>query len=621
MGIHTKSVDDIEEVDVIVAGGGTAGCVVAARLAEADPSLSILVIEGGRDNHDDPTVVNPAPFLTHLQPSNKSALFWKGNKAPQLADREVIIPSGGILGGGSSINFMMYTRAQRPDFDSWKTPGWSADEILPYMKKLETYHGKGNKDLHGYDGPIQVTDGGYRGTDSEADLISAAARVGMREIEDLQDLDSNDGCSKWMRTVSKEGKRQDAAHVYLHPKLADAEKYPNLHVVVEAQVVRVLFDENKRASGVEYRANPHFQASIALTAAPVRTVKARKMVIVSCGAMGTPTVLERSGLGNPEVLKKAGVDLVADIAGVGQEYQDHHLLLYPYRTGLRPDQTIDALLSGRADFANMLEKKDKTLGWNTVDFAAKIRPSEAEVTALGPEFQKSWDADFKNSPSRPLMLMAAVMCFLGDPASVPEGQYVTTGMYTAYPYSRGHIHITSPDVDAPVDFDVGFFTDADDIDLKKQIWAYKKQRELMRRTQMYRGELAAGHPKFPAGSKAACVETEEAPVASDVKDIEYTAEDDAAIVQFLRENVNTTWHSLGTCKMAPREEGGVVNKNLSVYGVEGLKLADLSIVPENVGANTNNTALTIGEKAAAIFIKELGLAGSNLEGEMKSCVV
>ncbi|KAK7961638.1 uncharacterized protein PG986_002463 [Apiospora aurea] len=613
MAIHTKSADDIDEVDVIVAGGGTAGCVVAARLAEADPSLSILVIEGGRNNHNDPAVVNPAPFLSLLQPSSKAALFYKANKAPQLADRESIVPSGGILGGGSSINFMMYTRAQRPDFDSWDTPGWSADEILPYMKKLETYHGPGNKAVHGYDGPVHVTDGGYRGTGSEADLIAAAKALGYPEIEDLQDLDSNGGSQRWLRTVSKEGKRQDAAHVYLHPKLEDGSKYPNLHVVVEAQVVRVVFDENKRAVGVEYRANPHFQASIALSAAPVKTVKARKMVVVSCGALGTPSVLERSGLGAADVLKKAGVPLVADLPGVGHDYQDHQLLLYPYRTGLRPDETIDAMLSGRVDFATMLEKKDKTLGWNTIDFCSKIRPSEDEVAALGPEFKEAWDRDFKNAPSRPLMLMASIMCFLGDPASVPEGQYVTTGTYTAYPYSRGHMHITGPSVDDPLDFDVGFFTDAGDVDLKKQIWAYKKQRELMRRTQMYRGEVAAGHPKFPAGSKAACVELEASLLSSgaeNVRDVEYAAEDDAAIEQFLRENVATTWHSLGTCKMAPRESKGVVDGNLSVYGVEGLKLADLSVPPENVGANTNNTALTIGEKAAAIFIKELGLGGA-----------
>lgn len=186
---------------------------------------------------------------------------------------------------------------------------------------------------------------------------------------------------------------------------------------------------------------------------------------------------------------------------------------------------------------------------------------------------------------------------------------MTTGTYTAYPYSRGHIHITGPQVSDPLDFDVGFFSDAHDVDLKKQMWAYKKQREFMRRTKLYRGELAAGHPRFPAGSKAACVETRQAPEANDVvTDIEYTADDDAAIEQHLRENVNTTWHSLGTCKMAPRERMGVVDADLSVYGVRNLKLADLSVAPENVGANTNNTAFTIGEKAAAIFIKELGLA-------------
>lgn len=167
------------------------------------------------------------------------------------------------------------------------------------------------------------------------------------------------------------------------------------------------------------------------------------------------------------------------------------------------------------------------------------------------------------------------------------------------------MHITGPGVTDALDFDVGFFTDTNDIDLKKQIWAYKKTREIMRRTKMYRGELALGHPQFPAGSKAACVETDEP--LTDVTNLEYSAEDDAAIEKWLRENIGTTWHSLGTCKMAPREEMGVVKPNLDVYGVEKLKLVDLSIPPANVGANTNNTALVIGEKAADIIITELGL--------------
>jgi len=117
-------------------GGGTAGCIIAGRLAEASPDLSILVIEQGANNKDVPHIVNPVFYLQNLLPTTKTALFYKGNKAPQLADREPIVPCGGTLGGGSSINFMMYTRAQRSDFDSWKTEGWTANEMLPHMKKV-----------------------------------------------------------------------------------------------------------------------------------------------------------------------------------------------------------------------------------------------------------------------------------------------------------------------------------------------------------------------------------------------------------------------------------------------------------------------------------------------------
>jgi choline dehydrogenase-like flavoprotein len=179
-------------------------------------------------------------------------------------------------------------------------------------------------------------------------------------------------------------------------------------------------------------------------------------------------------------------------------------------------------------------------------------------------------------------------------------------VFTTYPYSRGHIHITGPSVSDPLDFATGFFSDSGDIDIKKHMWAYKKQREIARRMGVYRGEVAAAHPPFPAGSKAAPVDGP-LPKNACVTDIEYTPEDDAVLEKWLRENVGTTWHSLGTCKMAPREQYGVVDANLSVYGVQGLKIADLSIPPSNVAANTNNTALVIGERAADIFIAELSL--------------
>ncbi|KAH8659674.1 alcohol oxidase [Ilyonectria robusta] len=591
MGVYTKLADDVQEVDVIIAGGKS------HRLLLADPKLSILLIEGGPNNYNMPNIVHPVFFLDHLHPTSQTTIFYK---TKQHADREVIVPSGGTIGGGSSINFMMYTRAQRSDFDSWKSRGWSADELWPYLK-LENYHGQGEKDHHGSDGPVHVPDSTFRARGSQDDFIGAAAQVGWPEIKDLQTLDANNGIERWQRYISKDVKRQDTAHKYLHEKLRSRDS-PNLHALVESKVVRVLFDDDKRAIGVEYTPNPDLQPTLATPQQPKLTVRARNQVIVSCGACGTPPVLERSGLGDPEVLKKVGVPVVVDLPAVGRDYQDHNLSLYPYRTSLKPRETIDVVLRNPGNRQNLIDAKDDTLGWNSIGISSKLRPTEEDVAALGPEFQAAWNQDFKNAPDRPLMLMGVL---LGRPIVCPEAQYVTIGNYTAYPYSRGHMYITGPELSDPLDFDVGFFSDAHDIDLKKQIWAYKKQREIMRRTSMYRGELAPGHPAFPAGSEVGCIETY-TPL-SNVKDLKYSPEDDAAIEKWLRENIGTTWHSLGTAKMAPREEFGVADESLNVWGTKGLKIADLSILPMNVGANTNNTAIVVGEKAAAILIQELGL--------------
>lgn len=162
--------------------------------------------------------------------------------------------------------------------------------------------------------------------------------------------------------------------------------------------------------------------------------------------------------------------------------------------------------------------------------------------------------------------------------------------WTGYPFSRGHTHITGKSVLDRPDFETGWLKDPGDNDVKKHIWAYKLSREMWRRMPIFRGELAATHPRFPAGSKAAVVETADGPIAKGDERIEYTAEDDKAIDQKVREILSTTWHSLGTCKMAPKDKKGVVDPSLSVHGLQNLKLADLSIPPENVGANTGGTA-------------------------------
>ncbi|ETN42603.1 uncharacterized protein HMPREF1541_01760 [Cyphellophora europaea CBS 101466] len=616
MPLHNKLPADLKEVDVIIAGGGLAGCVVASRLAEADRNLTILVIEQGPNNYGMPEVVHPALYPRNLFPNSKITLFWQTKKSPQLADRSPIVPSGGTLGGGSAMNWMagnVYTRAQRSDFDSWKTPGWAADDMIPFLKKMETYHGKGDKDRHGFDGPVNISKGTHTCSRAENAFVDAAAALGYPEATDLQNLDANNAIERYYRYVGPNGRRQDAAHRYLHPKLRSGD-YPNLHVLVEKQVIKVLFDDNKRANGVEYQSNPKYLANpefLATKYTARRTVGARKLVVVSAGANATPGILERSGIGDPKVLERAGVPVVQDLPGVGNEYQDHHLSLWAYRTNLSPKETINGFQDGRFNLDDAIKQGDELLGTNGMDAQGKFRPTEAEIDALGPEFRKAWDNDFKNTPDRPLMILALYTCYYGDHSTLPDdAEYVSMANWTAYPYSRGSVHITGPSPADPPEFDTGWLTDANDIDLKKHVWAYKVTREMWRRMPIFRGELPTNHPRFPKGSKAAVVEKADGPLM-DMADkdsrIEYTAEDDRAIEQKVREVLSTTWHSLGTCKMAPRDKGGVVDGGLKVYGVENLRLADLSVPPENVGANTGNTAFVVGEKAADLFIKELGL--------------
>jgi choline dehydrogenase-like flavoprotein len=165
---------------------------------------------------------------------------------------------------------------------------------------LETYHGPGPEAIHGFDGPITISAGTYRANRSTQDFIEAAGKIGYPEIEDLSAFDSNNGVQRALRFIGTDGIRQDTAFRYIHPKTQSG-AYPNLHVLVDSQVKRVIF-EGKKARGVEFRPNPKVQSGGTL-----RTVKARKMVIVSCGALGTPSVLERSGIGNPGILKRVGI--------------------------------------------------------------------------------------------------------------------------------------------------------------------------------------------------------------------------------------------------------------------------------------------------------------------------
>lgn len=202
---------------------------------------------------------------------------------------------------------------------------------------------------------------------AENAFIDAAAEVGYNELKDLQNLDANNATERWLKYIGPNGRRQDSAHRFLHPKLQSGD-YPNLHVLVEKQVIRVLFD-GKKAVGVEYQTNPKFQPNPEFMTAKQtpRSVKARKLVVLSAGANATPLILERSGIGNPQILERAGVPVLEDLPGVGHDYQDHHLTLYAYRTSLKPTDTINGFADGRFDVADAIRAGHELLGTNAMD--------------------------------------------------------------------------------------------------------------------------------------------------------------------------------------------------------------------------------------------------------------
>lgn len=229
--------------------GGAAGCVVAGRLATADTSLEIVVLESGADNRDVQLVTTQAYFLAHQAPGTTSFTYYKSSPSPHLNNRSPTVHAANILGGGSSVNFMLYNRPSLYDFDDWNTPGWTAREIRPLFKKIETYHISPGDDTHGYEGPLHVSYGGHTSKLTNEFLAAAMDYRGWEPSIDVNDFETGDSSTVWPKWIHPEtGKRSDAAHGYLHPVM---DKQTNLRVMTESKVIRVLFDATV-AVGVEY---------------------------------------------------------------------------------------------------------------------------------------------------------------------------------------------------------------------------------------------------------------------------------------------------------------------------------------------------------------------------------
>ncbi|KAF8910561.1 GMC oxidoreductase-domain-containing protein [Gymnopilus junonius] len=275
-------------------------------------------------------------------------------------------------------------------------------------------------------------------------------------------------------------------------------------------------------------------------------------------------------------------------------------------------ETLDVAFRGSEDevkpFADQWVSEGKgVLTNNGIDGGARIRPTAEELKTMSPDFDERWKTYYESKPDKPVMIVATMAAYVGLNPAVPRAKYFSVAYFSTHPVATGHIHITSgTDNYAPLDFAPNFLGSPADFATLR--WGYKRVRELARRMKYFRGYLEIGHPQFPAGS-AAATDKEKAPVPLDAPKIVYTKEDDATIDEYHRQTVETTWHSIGTCAMKPREQAGVVDSKLNVYGTQNLKVADCSITPGNVAANTYSTAIAIGEKAAVIIAEELGIEG------------
>ncbi|KAJ7019851.1 GMC oxidoreductase-domain-containing protein [Mycena alexandri] len=592
------------QFDIIFAGGGTTACVVAGRLAAADPSLKILIIEAGKHTKDISTHTQPGRYFRNLATGGDTFTFHVAKPSESLGNRLCIIPSGKGVGGGSSVNFMMYTRASPSDYDDWENfdnPGWGSKDLIPLSNKAVTV--EPSTKGHGTSGPIKVR-GGMETNIAKHYLAVAKARDKERGFtDDTNDISASsiNAYSPWFRYVSSEtGKRSDVAHHYVYNQSDNT----NLQIRAHCRVKRVIF-EGDRAVGVEYLSHDPDAAD----KEAIVTVRASRLVVLAGGAFGSPAILERSGIGAPDVLKAHNIQQIVDLPGVGENYNDHNLVVVPYHTADN-EVTMDEIFRGKPEEIKVhedlwLHQGSGMMAHNGVEAGIKIRPNAKDLEVVGSTFSKRWQDFFANNPDKPVAWVGPLAGYAGGNPSL-QGNFFTLGYFSLYPASIGRTHITSSDPFKPLEVEPGFLDKPEDLVLLR--WAYKWSREMARRMDSYRGEYALEHPLFAAGSAAACGKAD-GPVPIDAPDIVYSAEDDEAIDRYHRAVVGTTWHSLGTCAMKPRSQGGVVDPRLNVYGVKNLKVADLSIAPSNVGSNTYNSALTIGEKAAVVIAEDLGIKG------------
>ena len=533
----------MEEFDYIIIGAGSAGCVLANRLT-ADGANSVCILEAGPPDWN-PFIHIPAGFMRTLV-NPKVNWLYEASPSEWTAGRVVAVPRGKTLGGSSSINGHVYNRGQRMDFDSWAqlgNSGWGYSDVLPYFKRCEQKIGEGDELYRGRNGNLKITDLDWRHPLCDA-FIKGANSLGIPTNTDYNGA-SQEGVSYVQRTTHKR-LRVSSAKAFLNP----AKSRKNLTVYTESQVTRILFEE-RRAFGVELKkGGPRGQTE---------KIYARKEIILSGGAINSPQLLQLSGIGPKNLLKELGIPVVHNLPGVGENLRDHYAPRFTARV-----KNIDTINE---------KARGPKLWWEV----AKYFLGGNSIVNLSPTLVYCfWHSD-ENVKNKDLQLTFTPASYKeGVQSQLDDQPGFTIASWQQRPESKGFVKAkTANPFEAP-EIQPNYLQEEGD---RKVLLAGMKLARNLMRTEALKPYF--DYEQYPGEG----VKT------------------DGELLQVAKERGTTTFHVMGTCRMGPETDPlSVVDDNLCLRGVDGLRVIDASIMPNMLSANLNAAVMMIAEKGADMIL-------------------